>query len=150
MDADDELASDTESSAEPDVENDRNSDAEKDEHKDRARITSQSGSVGDTIRSWITTIGVVIALAWGVCTFIYKEILEPESAPVNVSIDLGIQAAGIEKDVDPNTLSAVRAYARGSGSSICSTGAAPALLGGLADQHVVGSWGGTGADAKQL
>ena len=42
-----------------------------------------------------------------------------------------------------------KAYARGSGSSICCVEAAPALLGGLADQHVVGSWGGAGADAEE-
>jgi len=43
----------------------------------------------------------------------------------------------------------MKAYARGSGSSICCVEAAPALLGGLADQHVVGSWGGAGADAEE-
>ena len=42
-----------------------------------------------------------------------------------------------------------RAYARGSGSSTCCAEAAPAWLGGLADQHVVGSWGGAGADAEE-
>ena len=37
----------------------------------------------------------------------------------------------------------------GSGGSRCCAEAAPATLGGLADQHVVGSWGGAGADAEE-
>lgn len=45
--------------------------------------------------------------------------------------------------------SALRAYARGSGSSTCCARAAPASLGGLADQHDVGSWDGAGADAQE-
>src|ERR1700758_1378677 len=43
----------------------------------------------------------------------------------------------------------LRAYARGSGSSTCCARAAPASLGGLADQHDVGSWDGAGADAQE-
>jgi hypothetical protein len=64
------------------------------------------GSVGEVIRSWIPPIGIVIAAVWGVYTFIYKEIIIPQSAPVNVSIGLQIQEAGIAKDVE-HSLSAV-------------------------------------------
>jgi hypothetical protein len=111
MDGNDELPSHTESSTEPDVEKEHKSDAEKDEHNDRPRTKSQRG---EAIRSWIPVIvgvsGVVltiITLIWGAWSFYFKEIIEPKYAPVNVSIDLHIQSAGIQKAVDHKSLSAV-------------------------------------------
>src|SRR3984893_10727832 len=43
----------------------------------------------------------------------------------------------------------VKAHARGSGGSTCCGEWAPALLSGLADQHVVGNRSGAGADAEE-
>src|ERR1700730_6983625 len=45
--------------------------------------------------------------------------------------------------------SAPKAHARGSGGSTCCGEWAPALLSGLADQHVVGNRSGAGADAEE-
>ena len=42
-----------------------------------------------------------------------------------------------------------KAYARESGGSRCCGECAPALLGGLADQDVVGNRSGAGADAEE-
>src|SRR3984893_2587019 len=42
-----------------------------------------------------------------------------------------------------------KAHARGSGGSTCCGEWAPALLSGLADQHVVGNRSGAGADAEE-
>jgi len=65
------------------------------------------GSVGNEIRSWIQTIVILGAAAWGAYTFIYKEIWVPRSAPVNVSVNLQIQKAGIANASDEKSLSAV-------------------------------------------
>jgi hypothetical protein len=51
-------------------------------------------SLGETIRSWITTIGIIVAAIWAAYTFVYKEIVVPQSAPINVSVNLSIQEAG--------------------------------------------------------
>src|SRR6516225_752657 len=42
-----------------------------------------------------------------------------------------------------------KAYARGSGGSTCCGECGPALLSGLADQHLVGNRGDAGADAEE-
>jgi hypothetical protein len=51
-------------------------------------------SLGQEINSWVTTFGILIAAAWGGYTFFYKEILLPNSAPVNISIDLQLKKIG--------------------------------------------------------
>src|SRR5215469_11643262 len=43
----------------------------------------------------------------------------------------------------------LKAYARGSGGSTCCGECGPALLSGLADQHLVGNRSGAGADAEE-
>jgi len=48
-------------------------------------------SLGQEINSWVQTIGIVIAAAWGTWTFVYKEIVVPKSAPVNVTVDLELK-----------------------------------------------------------
>lgn len=39
----------------------------------------------------IQMIGIILAAAWGVYTFIYEKIIIPQSAPVNISLDLELQ-----------------------------------------------------------
>jgi hypothetical protein len=51
-------------------------------------------SLGQEINSWVQTIGIVIAAAWGAWTFVYKEIEVPKSAPVNVTVDLEVRKIG--------------------------------------------------------
>jgi hypothetical protein len=51
-------------------------------------------SLGQEINSWVQTIGIVIAAAWGGWTFVYKEIVVPKSAPVNVTVDLELKKIG--------------------------------------------------------
>lgn len=48
----------------------------------------------DKFHAWVQTAGIVIASFWGVYAFVYKEITIPESAPVNVSIDLELEKTG--------------------------------------------------------
>ncbi len=51
-------------------------------------------SLGQEINSWVQTIGIVIAATWGAWTFVYKEIVVPKSAPVNVTVDLELKKIG--------------------------------------------------------
>jgi len=51
-------------------------------------------SLGQEINSWVQTIGILIAAAWGGWTFVYKEIVVPKSAPVNVTVDLELKKIG--------------------------------------------------------
>jgi hypothetical protein len=50
-----------------------------------------SQSVGKEINAWVQTIGIVLAAAWGVYTFIYTQILAPKAAPVNITVDLSLK-----------------------------------------------------------
>jgi hypothetical protein len=43
----------------------------------------------------VQTVGIIIAAAWGVYTFIYKEITVPKSAPINISMNMQLKKAGI-------------------------------------------------------
>lgn len=49
---------------------------------------------GQELNIWVQTIGILIAAAWGGYTFIYKEILVPKSAPVNISLSLQLKKIG--------------------------------------------------------
>jgi hypothetical protein len=51
-------------------------------------------SLGQEISSWVQTVGILIAAAWGGYTFIYKEVVLPNSAPVNISVDLQLKKIG--------------------------------------------------------
>jgi len=46
---------------------------------------------GKTINTWVQTIGIVMAGVWGLYTFVYKEIVVPKSAPVNITMDLSLK-----------------------------------------------------------
>ena len=59
---------------------------------------SRAASVGQAFQSWATTLGIIIAGVWAVYTFIYKEIIIPETSPINVSVNLSIKEAGTASD----------------------------------------------------
>jgi hypothetical protein len=65
------------------------------------------GSVGEVIRAWMPLIVGAFLAVWGVYTFYFSEILKPKTAPVNVSLDLHTQAAGVANAVDGGSLSAI-------------------------------------------
>jgi len=47
-------------------------------------------------------VGILIAAAWGVYTFIHKEITTPKSAPVNISINLQLKKVGTGSSAKAN------------------------------------------------
>ncbi len=51
-------------------------------------------SFGQEINAWVQTVGILFAAAWGGYTFIYKEVWLPNSAPVNISVDLQLKKVG--------------------------------------------------------
>jgi hypothetical protein len=55
---------------------------------------SQKRTVGETLNTWVQIAGICIAAAWGVYTFVFKEITVPKSAPVNISINLQLKKLG--------------------------------------------------------
>jgi hypothetical protein len=59
---------------------------------------SRAASVGQAFQSWATTLGIIIAGVWAVYTFIYKEIIIPETSPINESVNMSIQDAGTASD----------------------------------------------------
>lgn len=42
----------------------------------------------DRFHKWVQTSGIILAGAWGIYTFAFKEIISPKSAPVNITVDL--------------------------------------------------------------
>jgi hypothetical protein len=59
---------------------------------------SRAASVGQAFQSWATTIGIIIAGVWAVYTLVYKEIIIPETSPINVSVNLSSKEAGTASD----------------------------------------------------
>src|SRR5256885_1464223 len=59
-----------------------------------ASAHSQRRDFGEILNTWVQTIGICIAAIWGVYTFVFKEILVPKSAPVNVTINLQLKKIG--------------------------------------------------------
>jgi hypothetical protein len=53
-----------------------------------------SKSLGKEINAWVQTLGIVLAAAWGIYTFVYMQIIVPKSAPVNITMDLGLKKIG--------------------------------------------------------
>ena len=51
-------------------------------------------TLGQAINTWVQTIGILIAAAWGFYTFVYKEVWLPKSAPVNISVNLQLKKIG--------------------------------------------------------
>jgi hypothetical protein len=56
--------------------------------------TSEERNFGRGLNTWVQTIGILIAAAWGAYAFIYKEVLLPKSAPVNISMNLQLKKIG--------------------------------------------------------
>jgi hypothetical protein len=56
----------------------------------------QERSFGEKLNTWVQTVGIILAAAWGIYTFIYKEIIIPKSAPVNVTLDLSMKRSGVD------------------------------------------------------
>jgi hypothetical protein len=52
---------------------------------------SQKRSIGQSVNTWVQTVGILVAALWGFYTFIYKEIEVPKSAPVNISLNLQLK-----------------------------------------------------------
>lgn len=50
--------------------------------------SSAEKTLAEKISIWMQIIGIVIAAIWGVYTFVFNEILKPNSAPVNISMNL--------------------------------------------------------------
>jgi hypothetical protein len=59
-----------------------------------AQTHSKKRSLGETLNTWTQIIAIFIAAVWGVYTFIFKEIMLPKSAPVNISINLQLKKIG--------------------------------------------------------
>ena len=55
---------------------------------------SSERTIGQEVNTWVQTFGILVAAAWGVYTFIYKEIVLPKSAPVNISVNLELKTIG--------------------------------------------------------
>ena len=49
---------------------------------------SSDKSLAEKINTWMPIVGVVIAAIWGVYTFAFKEMIKPNSAPVNITMNL--------------------------------------------------------------
>lgn len=60
-------------------------------------------SLGQEINTWVQTIGILVAAGWGIYTFVYKEIVLPKGAPVNISVNLQLKKIGPAKaaEADP-------------------------------------------------
>jgi hypothetical protein len=59
-------------------------------------------TLGETVNTWVQTVGIIIAAAWGFYTFFYKEIILPKSAPVNISLNLALKKTGVSPDKRDN------------------------------------------------
>lgn len=67
----------------------------------------QDRSLGERINTWVQIIAIVIAGIWALWNFIFKEILLPKSAPINISLSLELNKKPIMKDKQRKQLSVV-------------------------------------------
>ncbi|MGA9754484.1 MAG: hypothetical protein WBV23_05005 [Desulfobaccales bacterium] len=56
--------------------------------------SSEERTRGEQINTWVQTIGIVLAAAWGIYTFVFTQITLPKSAPLNISIGLSLKRSG--------------------------------------------------------
>jgi hypothetical protein len=68
--------------------------------KQKNRHRKSELSFSKELNTWVQTVGILIAAVWGVYTFIFKEIWIPESAPVNVTVDLQLNKLGVSNSTD--------------------------------------------------
>lgn len=47
-----------------------------------------------TINTWVQTIAILGAAIWALSTFVFKEIVVPKSAPINISLNLQLKKIG--------------------------------------------------------
>jgi hypothetical protein len=59
-------------------------------------VNSYERSFGQKFNTWIQTFGIIIAAAWGVYTFIFKEIIIPKATPINITLSLQLHKIGEE------------------------------------------------------
>ena len=57
---------------------------------------TQDRTFGDSLKTWLQILGILVATGWGVWTFIYKEIRVPKSAPINITMNLQLKKVGVE------------------------------------------------------
>ena len=62
----------------------------------------QKRTVGETLNTWVQIAGILIAAAWGVYTFVFKEIITPKAAPVNISMSLQLKKVGTGSSTKAN------------------------------------------------
>lgn len=58
-------------------------------------------TVEERINTWAQIVAIVVAGIWAVYAFVYKEILVPESAPVNVSLEVAMERPDAAKTPPP-------------------------------------------------
>jgi len=51
-------------------------------------------SFSEATKNWVQVVAFLLAGVWGVYTFVYREIVIPQTAPVNVTTDLAIENVG--------------------------------------------------------
>lgn len=63
------------------------------------RALTTLGSRGRIINTWVQTLAIIAAGVWAlIYTFVYKEVVLPATAPVNISVDLAIKQAAVVTD----------------------------------------------------
>lgn len=60
----------------------------------------EGATFAKTFQSWVQAIVLIVGAIWGVYTFWLKEIIIPQSAPVNISMGMQTKKAGIKSPAD--------------------------------------------------
>ncbi len=55
---------------------------------EREGTESKKSFLAGSFHTWIQTIAIILAGAWAAYTFIYKEVLVPKAAPINLALNL--------------------------------------------------------------
>lgn len=50
--------------------------------------------IAKTINTWVQTIAILGAAIWALSTFVFKEIIVPKAAPINISLNLQLKKIG--------------------------------------------------------
>lgn len=59
-------------------------------------VNSSQRTFGEALNTWVQTVAIVLAGLWAVYVFIYQQITLPRSAPINVTLELGLAAVSSE------------------------------------------------------
>lgn len=68
---------------------------------------SQKRSFGERLNTWVQTIAIVLAGIWALWNFVFKEILLPKTAPINISLNLELKKMPIMEVKQQKQLSVV-------------------------------------------